>query len=124
MPHEIDVPNAYFSPSTESAIQRKSTTACARAAKRAVGGIGALNLDASPPRRHTSPLVREAFARTSPHAGAGGSDPVKQAAEILSRPIVPDSSDTTKRAQGFQDFQQLYYATRQQLGGPKFQTGR
>jgi Caudovirus prohead serine protease len=51
-------------------------------------------------------------------------DPAKRAAAILSRPIVPDSSDVAKRAQGFLDFQQLYYAGRQQLGGPRFQTVR
>jgi hypothetical protein len=49
------------------------------------------------------------------------SDRVKQAAEILSRPIVPDTSDMAKRAQGYQDFRALYYAGRQQLVGPRYQ---
>jgi hypothetical protein len=49
------------------------------------------------------------------------SDPVKQVAEILSRPIVPDSNDMAKRATAYQDFRALYYAGRQQLVGPRYQ---
>ena len=63
---------------------------------------------------------REAFA---PHAGASGSDPAKQAAEILSRPIVPNSSDMTKRAQGFQDFQQLTMPPASNWAAPNFRRG-
>jgi hypothetical protein len=44
----------------------------------------------------------------------------KWVAEVAARPIVPDTSDMQKRAQGFADFQALYYAGRQQLGGPRF----
>jgi hypothetical protein len=50
--------------------------------------------------------------------------PGKAAAQILSRPIVPDSSDVQKRAQGFPDFVALYYAGRQQLVDQRFTTRR
>ena len=48
----------------------------------------------------------------------------KRAAAILNRPIVPDTSDPVRKAQGVQDFTALYYAGRQQLVDQRFRTGR
>jgi hypothetical protein len=48
----------------------------------------------------------------------------KAAAEILARPIVPDTSDPVRKAQGFSDFQALYHAGRRQLFDQRFTTRR
>jgi hypothetical protein len=45
----------------------------------------------------------------------------KAAVELYNRPIIPDSNDAQKRAQGFQDFAMMYRATRQQIfNDPRF----
>jgi hypothetical protein len=48
----------------------------------------------------------------------------KRADELLSRPIVPDTSDLHKAAQARADFMQLYYAGRRQMVDQRFVTRR
>jgi hypothetical protein len=45
-------------------------------------------------------------------------------AALLCQPIIPDSSDMQKRAQGCSDFEILYYATRQQIVDARTTTRR
>lgn len=47
-------------------------------------------------------------------------DPAKALAQLLARPIMPDSADMKKRAQAASDFNLLYHAGRQQLVDLRF----